>query len=262
MKLDDVALSQLVPIINESYYRSGPVLVNLFNKYGCRDVYGKGFPSRKDYTFAKLKQINETKQLEMLINEIIYSRSYIGTDVDVYLNFVEPINEIFKYCGYKLEKNEQDEYIVTGEGLIPEETIEVQTSFENIQNDIIEQIDQAKFTIWISVAWFTDRTLFNKLKEKVTQGVNIQLIINNDDINSQTGFDFETYFETYRKNSFGVFQNNIFHEKFCIIDLKTVINGSYNWTNKAMYNQENINIIHSYNTAETYANRFIRNKLL
>ncbi|RAS89610.1 hypothetical protein A3863_10340 [Priestia endophytica] len=262
MKLDEVALIQLVPIINESYHRSGPQLVDLFNKYGNRDVYRRGFPSRKDYTLSKLKEMNDTKQLEKLINELVYSRTYIGSNVHIISAFVEPINKIIKYCGYKLEKNKDDEYIVTGEGLISDETIEIQTTFENIQNDIIEQLNQAKFTIWISVAWFTDKTLFNKLKEKVSQGVNVQLIINNDDINSQTGIDFENHFETYRKSSFGAFQNNIFHEKFCVIDLKTVINGSYNWTNKAMYNQENINIIHSYTTAETYANRFVRNKIL
>lgn len=88
----------------------------------------------------------------------------------------------------------------------------------------------------------------------------MQVIINNDDINTRAGLDFESYFETYRIDGFGVFQDNILHEKFCVIDLKTIINGSYNWTNRAMYNQENINIIHSHTTAETYAKRFIESK--
>lgn len=94
------------------------------------------------------------------------------------------------------------------------------------------------------------------------QGVNVQVIINNDDINRRTGFDFESYFETYRVNGFGAYQDNILHDKFCVIDLKTTINGSFNWTNRAMYNQENINIIHSHTTSETYAKRFIENKEL
>jgi hypothetical protein len=262
MKLDVVALKQLVPFINEVCYRTGSELVDLFNRFGSRDVYGKGFPSRKDYTLDKLKQINESKQLELLLNEIVYSRTNLEIDIDIYSSFVEPMNEIIRYCGYKFGKNEQDEFVITGEGLIPDDTIEIQASFENIQRDILEQLNQALFTIWVSVAWFTDRLLFEKLKEKAAQGVNVQVIINNDDINRRTGFDFETYFETYRVDGFGAYQDNILHDKFCVIDLKTTINGSYNWTNRAMYNQENINIIHSHTTAETYAKRFIENKKL
>ncbi|MCA0991686.1 phospholipase D-like domain-containing protein [Guptibacillus hwajinpoensis] len=262
MKLDEIALKHLVPYINECYYRTGPELVDLFNQYGSEDVYARGFPSRSDYTLSKLEDINNSKQLERFMNHIVYSRTYLGSDINIASDLIEPINEIIKYCGYALQRNEQDEFVVTGEGLIPEDIIEIQTSFENIQSEILEQLTQAKFTIWVSVAWFTDNTLFSILKKKASQGINIQLIINKDDINSQTGFDFENYFETYRKTGFGAFQDNIFHEKFCVIDLKTVINGSYNWTNKAMYNHENINIIHSYSTAETYASRFVRNKLL
>jgi len=260
--LDEAALKQLVHFINEVHYRKGSELVDLFNRFGAEDVYEGGFPSRKDYTLEKLKQINGTKQLELLLNEIVYSREYIGTDLDIYSVFVEPMNEIIKYCGYKFEKNEQDEFIVTGEGLIPDETIAIQTSFENIQREILQQLDQAQFTIWVSVAWFTDRVLFEKLKEKAAQGVNVQVILNNDDTNRKTGFDFESHFEIHRKDGFGAYQNNILHEKFCVIDLKTVINGSYNWTKNAAFNQENINIIHNQATAEAYAKRFIENKRL
>jgi phosphatidylserine/phosphatidylglycerophosphate/cardiolipin synthase-like enzyme len=212
MKLDVVALKQLVPYVNEVFYRTGPELVDLFNRFGSRDVYGKGFPSRKDYTLDKLMQINESKQLELLLNEIVYSRTYLETDIDINSDLVEPMNEIIRYCGYRFEQNEQGEFIVTGEGLIPDETIEIQTSFENIQRDILEQLDQAQFTIWVSVAWFSDRVLFEKLQEKAAQGVNVQVIINNDSINRDAGLDFESYFETYRKDGFGAYQNNIMND--------------------------------------------------
>jgi len=33
------------------------------------------------------------------------------------------------------------------------------------------------------------------------------------------------------------------HNKFCVIDSKTVVTGSYNWTKKAQSNYENITII-------------------
>lgn len=261
MRLDDRALRQLVPYINEENYRKAWQLVELFNKYGSNDgPPGRGFPSRKDYTYNKLVEINGTKYLELLINEIVHSRTNLELEIDLESVFVTPINRIIQYDGYELKVDERGEYIVTGEGLIPEENVAVQTAFENIQSRILEQLDQAKFSIWVSVAWFTDTILFEKLIEKSEQGVNVQLVINNDETNANTGLDFESHFETYRKDPIGIRRRNMFHEKFCVIDLKKVIAGSYNWTNSARYNRESINIIESHTTAEEYAERFIHNK--
>jgi phosphatidylserine/phosphatidylglycerophosphate/cardiolipin synthase-like enzyme len=50
------------------------------------------------------------------------------------------------------------------------------------------------------------------------------------------------------------------HNKFCVIDLKTVISGSYNWTKKAQYNNESIEVKHSRQLAEQYATEFIKLK--
>ena len=46
------------------------------------------------------------------------------------------------------------------------------------------------------------------------------------------------------------------HDKFCVIDLETVIHGTYNWTNMAQYHKEHIEIVKNRTTAEQYANRF------
>ena len=50
------------------------------------------------------------------------------------------------------------------------------------------------------------------------------------------------------------------HNKFCIIDLQTVIHGSYNWTNNAKYNDETIAIENSRELAEKFAKQFIKLK--
>jgi phosphatidylserine/phosphatidylglycerophosphate/cardiolipin synthase-like enzyme len=49
---------------------------------------------------------------------------------------------------------------------------------------------------------------------------------------------------------------NIMHHKFCIIDLKTIVHGSYNWTTKAKWNRETISIENSRELAEKYATEF------
>ena len=112
---------------------------------------------------------------------------------------------------------------------------------EEIAPAIIEQIELAKFIIWVAVAWFTDRKLFEKLLAKKNEGVNVQLIIIDDDINRNSGLKYEEL-ETYKIPKIGTHEN-IMHNKFCIIDLKTVIHGSYNWTQKARFNKEAITIV-------------------
>lgn len=268
MELSQFTIEKLVKVINGEQingkqitpYKSGPNLIELFSNYGFRDIYGKGFKSRKDYTKEKLLKINKTKNMEKFINDLVHSQQYIDTDYNVE-EIVEYLNKLIKYDGYKLEKNE-GEYIVIGEGLLPDEKVEIKPVFENIQEEIIEEIRKAKYTIWIAVAWFTDDKLLQELIEKQKQGVNVQVIVCNDETTARYGLKYEDYFETYKINTFGAFDNNIFHDKFCVIDLKTVIHGSYNWTNKAQYNEESIDTIRSREHAEKYADRFKELKMM
>ena len=107
-----------------------------------------------------------------------------------------------------------------------------------------------------AVAWITDETVYNILKKKKESGVTVKLIISDDDTNKNSGLDYNI-FETYKMPRFGKFKYNIMHNKFCIIDLKTVLEGSYNWTKSADYHKEQFVVINSYENAEKFANRFI-----
>lgn len=268
MKLGKTTIEKLVKVINGeeingkqiTVSRTGRELVDLFSNYGFKDIYPFEPPiSKKDYTKGKLLQINNTKNMENLINDLVHSQQYLDTDFNVE-EIVEYINKLIKYDKYKLEKKE-DEYIVTGNGLLSDEKVEIQPAFENIQKQIIEEIRKAKYTIWVAVAWFTDKKLLQELIEKQKQGVNVQVIVCNDETTVKYGLNYEDYFETFKINTFGAY-NNILHEKFCVIDIKTVIHGGYNWTIKAQYNYESINIITSREVAETYADRFKKLKMM
>jgi len=137
--------------------------------------------------------------------------------------------------------------------------LKLEAKFENIQQQIIEEIDKAEFLIWIAVAWFTDKKIARKLYSKKKQGVDIKIIVINDKINNNAGKDFYQYFEVYKisPNKY----KNIMHNKFCVIDLKKVIHGSYNWSVKAQYNKETIAIIENKTKAEEFAREFIKIKL-
>lgn len=189
------------------------------------------------------------------------------------INLRTPIPLMEKVSKYKdyLEKKCDDIYIETDEYdfrllrikpgaiTVDNELTSQSVHFEDIQEQIISEIRKAKYTIWVAVAWFTDNILFEELMKKVESGVNVQVMINDDEINRNSSLKLEKLSEVYKIPSNGYF-NNIMHNKFCVIDLKTVIHGSYNWTKKAQYNDETISIDENRNTAESFADQFIKLK--
>lgn len=135
-------------------------------------------------------------------------------------------------------------------------SLKITNNFDEILKKILIELERAEYTIWIAMAWLTNLELLRILYKKKTQGLNIQLIVNNDDINNNVkgpkGEKIIDYFEVYKNDD----TRNLMHNKFCIIDLKKVITGSYNWTNKAQYNDENIVLIEDIVTAQKYADNF------
>ena len=136
---------------------------------------------------------------------------------------------------------------------------EVTPHFEEIQSRIIDELQTANFLIWVAVSWFTDKVLFKQLVDSKNRGINVQLIVIDDDTNRKYGFNYESEFETYRIPPTEPYKN-IMHHKFCIVDLKTLIRGGYNWTNKARFNGEDITIEHDRQLTEAYAERFVKLK--
>ncbi len=133
------------------------------------------------------------------------------------------------------------------------------SEFENIKDFISEEINKAKYIVWVAVAWFTDRDLANLLYKKAKQGLNIQIVLNDDKINSVLKEKLKSHFEVFLAPSNDKF-SKLMHNKFCVIDLEKVIHGSYNWTNKAQYNNETISIIDSRLEAKRFANQFFKIK--
>jgi phosphatidylserine/phosphatidylglycerophosphate/cardiolipin synthase-like enzyme len=137
-----------------------------------------------------------------------------------------------------------------------QDPLNVVSQFENIKNLLIQEIENVEFLVWVAVAWFTDRDLANKLYSKSKQGVNVQIILNDDEINSKMLAKLKNYFEVYTVPKDTI----LMHNKFCIFDLKKVIHGSYNWTNKAQYNDETVSLIESRAQSEVFAEQFLKLK--
>jgi hypothetical protein len=264
MKLTEYAINNLRKVITGDLgitpNLSGSNLVALFNSFGVRDVYKGSLPdglSRTNYAEGRLLAINNSPNLKLLIERIVSEAHFNGTDLKIE-TAVEYINKIINEEKYNLTSIGGKYQLVGGDVEVQKEVVN-KVHFEEIQRQILAELENAKFTIWIVVAWFTDPVLFQKLLEKKDQGLNIQVIIMDDEINARSGLNFEANFQTKRTKPTGYFKN-LTHHKFCVIDLERVINGSYNWTIKAKFNEENITIMDDIRIAKKFALQFINIK--
>lgn len=129
MILSDKTLEELRNMINEkTSYRSGPKLVELFNKFGFCDTYGQGFPSRWMFTDEKLRHINGTPELDKIIKEIFSPSLFIGRYEELG-SLINDFNQYMAFDGWKIS--------VVGK------VIEIHHTVENvIEKEISEKLNK------------------------------------------------------------------------------------------------------------------------
>lgn len=120
--------------------------------------------------------------------------------------------------------------------------MQTEALFEQIADRLSLELSQATDSIYIAVAWFTNVRLFDILVDKARQGVSVSLMVSNDFINRKSKIDYHRLNIAGSKVMIGNGDQDLMHNKFCVIDCYTVITGSYNWSYKAEKNHENITI--------------------
>lgn len=137
---------------------------------------------------------------------------------------------------------------------------EVKSHLDDIREQILSELNKAKFSIFVASAYFTDYYLANKLADKAERGLSVDLIISNSDINDSS----EDIFQNLREKGVNVYktgaadfrQGAVMHNKFCVVDYETVITGSYNWTRQAAINEENIVVFKDKKQADQFLQKF------
>lgn len=260
MRLSHYAIQQIVPYITGNDYppnRSGRDLVNLFNSFGCRDVYNNGLPvnqttgqpmSRKQYVENRLLQLSGNNNLRLLLEQVVNSAENKPV-------VSSTINNILREERYSVVDN-GGIYSIQGGVIDRRPPVQNEAHFNDIQTQILAALDNARVSIRLAMAWFTNEVLFNKLVEKHNQGIDVQLLIYDDGVNRNHGVDFNLLNHTPRRRAN---RGGIMHDKFCVIDNQVVITGSYNWTNNAEFrNDENITIERDPEQATRYSEEFRR----
>ena len=77
-------------------YRTGPVLVHLFNNLGSADEYGQGFPSRQTYAEQKVTALNGKPELLKLIEHIYDPLEFEGCENCDHPSAVADINKFLR----------------------------------------------------------------------------------------------------------------------------------------------------------------------
>lgn len=134
--------------------------------------------------------------------------------------------------------------------------MESEVYFENIKHQIRQELKIAEDSVNIAVAWFTDDDLFDDLVILSKKGVCIQLVLNEDEINKNSGLEYPILFRNGGMVYFIDAREILMHNKFCVIDEKTVLNGSFNWTRKASSNLENLTIFRDKNVSNRFTEQF------
>lgn len=239
MTIEEYTINELTPYVCgeaglPTKYLSAPGLVKLFNQYGFRDIYtspGIGLPkinpdstlntTRKDYTRDRLSKLNGTNELKCLLEHVINS-------ADAPEDSKNDISSIITHDGYMVEVLEGKYFIIGGmlDVPLPKEN---NVKFEDIEKQIIVNLENARVSIVVAVAWFTNQTLADKLVQKKQEGLNVEVVIFDDGINNKYNVNLgDIPVCKVRSNRGG-----IMHNKFCVIDNQIIGVGSYNWSNNA-----------------------------
>lgn len=249
MKLTPFAINEIASYIKD--IQNGKSWVAFFNSYGSRDIYdsfglpdiGKPNgqrPSKTEYIVKRLTEANGTYNMKDIIVRIASLSDLL----------LPKINSIITPEHYCVEESDGKLLLI---GDIQEKTkqdIETEAHFQDIQNKILAELDAARVSITVVMAWFTNDTLGEKLIEKYKEGLDVKVAIYNDGVNRRHGVDLAYIPTTKIKSQKG----GIMHNKFCVIDNQVVITGSYNWSSNAEFrNDENISIIRDNKTASDYS---------
>jgi PLD-like domain len=127
---------------------------------------------------------------------------------------------------------------------------DIVTNGSEIKQRILSEINNARQSIYLAMAWFTDRDIATAIIEAKNKGLTIDIILSSNVQNETVKLMLKGANITVHAFETGD-ARGIMHHKFCLIDNKITINGSYNYSYNASNN--NVENIHVSDNSETYS---------
>ena len=247
MKLSPFAIKQISELVKD--IMTGTKWVDFFNSFGARDVYDNALPgignpnhvrpSKKEYIAKRLSDINDTIYLQQAVLRLATLSEF----------YPKALNNCIIPEKYKIECAD-GEYVMMGDVMESPNSVETEAHFQNIQNQIIAELNKARVSIIVVMAWFSNKILADKLIEKYKEGLDVKVAIYDDGINRKHGVELAGIDVKRIK----ALRGGKMHDKFCVIDNQVVITGSYNWSSNAEFkNDENIAILRDNKRASDFS---------
>lgn len=129
--------------------------------------------------------------------------------------------------------------------------------FSNLQAITISELRNAQKSVCIAVAWINFDIYYPIFSALLSQGICVQIIINDDGNNARYKQHIDRLVFLGAK-IFLIKVSGIMHHKFCVIDEKRCMFGSYNWTiNAEIKNIEDLNICDEPQLVYNYLQEFV-----
>ena len=147
--------------------------------------------------------------------------------------------------------------IITAQAMTTQPSSRAEALFcpeDNCAEQIIKLVDQAQESVLVAVYSFTLDELGDALVRASERGVSVQVILEKDQLS-----EYSEYEKLLNAGISTITDSNpaLMHHKFAVIDQKTVITGSFNWSRNANErNNENLLIVHDKEIAQKYAHEF------
>lgn len=117
----------------------------------------------------------------------------------------------------------------------------IKAYFKELKPLVLEQIREAKASIQIAVAWFTDQDILDLLVEKRLQGVKVLVLLSNDVKNFEESYSLDFTKLQQIGGKLVIVETSFMHHKFCIVDQQVLLTGSANYTYSGFHkNNESI----------------------
>lgn len=123
------------------------------------------------------------------------------------------------------------------------------------ENAIIQLIRGARKSVKICVFTISENEITNEIITAHQRGISVKVITDNEKLNDR-GSDIRTIANEGIVVKIDRGASHM-HHKFCVIDKKTLLTGSYNWTKSAAdRNQENLLVTEDVKTVKSYLIEF------
>lgn len=131
-----------------------------------------------------------------------------------------------------------------------------QAYFTNLENILREHLCETRHSLKAAVAWINFQDYSSILEQLLQKGVKVRILVNDDAINRKYQATIDHLVNMGAKIRFAR-SGGIFHHKFCVIDKKICLFGSFNWTTSAsMRNIEDLNVSDETNLVLSYLTEF------